>query len=198
MAQVTHEINTVLAAVDFGEETGHILSWSAAICRMAGAKLAVIHVISRREVETFRNAMNAKDSREFDPSVFFPREVRRRRIRMEVLFKRLDLEIDRISAIVDFGSPVKVILKAVTSEKADLLVFGAKDNGNVGKFLFGSVAEKLFRHCPIPVMSLRPRLLSSGTKAFSEALAPGFNQKESILVTEFNKKRLHVHVQQSV
>lgn len=180
MAQVTRIINTVLAAVDFTEDTGYILSWSATVCRMTGARLAVVHVIARNEIDSVRKAMDVKGYSEFDLSVFLLGEQGLRRVRMEELFKWLDLDPARISSIVDFGRPVEVILNTVASEKADLLVFGSKGSGGLSRFCFGSVAEKLFRHCPVPVMSLRPGLAASGTKAFAETLAPAFDLKDTI------------------
>jgi nucleotide-binding universal stress UspA family protein len=56
---------------------------------------------------------------------------------------------------ISHGAPHVEILEIVRRENADFLVFGPKGRTNLKEFLFGSVAEKLFRHSPVPVMSVR-------------------------------------------
>jgi nucleotide-binding universal stress UspA family protein len=51
--------------------------------------------------------------------------------------------------------PSEQILKTIETEDIDLVVMANKGRGNISKFLFGSAAEKVFRHSPVPVISVR-------------------------------------------
>ena len=56
---------------------------------------------------------------------------------------------------VDVGIPSEAILKTIETETIDLVVMANKGRGNISRFLFGSSAEKVFRHSPVPVVSVR-------------------------------------------
>ncbi|MFT5702609.1 MAG: nucleotide-binding universal stress UspA family protein [Desulforhopalus sp.] len=58
---------------------------------------------------------------------------------------------------IDVGVPFECILKAIDSEDIDLVVMANKGRGNISGILFGSAAEKVFRHSPVPVVSVRER-----------------------------------------
>lgn len=58
---------------------------------------------------------------------------------------------------IDTGVPFECILKAVDSENIDYVVMANKGRGNIEGILFGSAAEKVFRHSPVPVVSVRER-----------------------------------------
>lgn len=61
----------------------------------------------------------------------------------------------RMSFKIDVGNPSEQILKIIETEDIDLVVMANKGRGNLSTFLFGSAAEKVFRHSPVPVISIR-------------------------------------------
>jgi nucleotide-binding universal stress UspA family protein len=53
---------------------------------------------------------------------------------------------------VAMGDPAMEILKLIEAEKMDLVVMASR--GAKGEFPFGSVAEKIVRNAPVPVMTV--------------------------------------------
>ena len=47
------------------------------------------------------------------------------------------------------------LLKIAMQEKVDLMVMGIKGRTNLEHILVGSVAEKIFRRSPVPILSYR-------------------------------------------
>ena len=60
----------------------------------------------------------------------------------------------RVTTEAVVGAPVDRILRAVRSTKADLVVMGTHGRGLVGHVLLGSVAERVVRQSPVPVVTL--------------------------------------------
>lgn len=55
------------------------------------------------------------------------------------------------------GIPYKTILEAIETEKIYLVVIACKGRSNLIGTLHGSNAEKVFRHSPVPVLSVRSK-----------------------------------------
>jgi nucleotide-binding universal stress UspA family protein len=55
------------------------------------------------------------------------------------------------------GDPAYQIVRFARTMKADLLVVGTGDHGGLERFLVGSVAEKVSRHAPCPVLIVREK-----------------------------------------
>jgi len=56
------------------------------------------------------------------------------------------------------GDVAQSILHFAHSKQIDLIVLGTHGRGGLGKALMGSVAEKVFRQSPVPVLTLGPHL----------------------------------------
>jgi nucleotide-binding universal stress UspA family protein len=57
---------------------------------------------------------------------------------------------------VRVGSPAGEIVSAANDLKADLVCIGTHGRGGIAHFLLGSVAEKVVRQSPCPVLTIRP------------------------------------------
>jgi nucleotide-binding universal stress UspA family protein len=87
---------------------------------------------------------------------------RRENVRSQVLDElRGDLEALKaagyeVSAQVRFGEPAQEIIDCADEEEMDLIVMATHGRSGVSRLLLGSVAEKVLRHAPVPVVLLRP------------------------------------------
>jgi len=53
------------------------------------------------------------------------------------------------------GAPFQEIVASATEERADLVVMGTHGRGGLGRFLLGSVADRVIRLAPCPVLTVR-------------------------------------------
>jgi nucleotide-binding universal stress UspA family protein len=56
------------------------------------------------------------------------------------------------------GCAAECLLDCARQKKIDLIVVGTHGRGGVGKMLLGSVAEKVFRHSSVPVLTIGPNV----------------------------------------
>ena len=56
------------------------------------------------------------------------------------------------------GDPAESILDCAREKNVDMVVVGTHGRGGLGKMLMGSVAERVFRQSPVPVMTVGPHL----------------------------------------
>jgi nucleotide-binding universal stress UspA family protein len=54
------------------------------------------------------------------------------------------------------GVPYEGIVSAAAEDHADLIVIGTRGRGGIGRTLLGSVADRVIRLAPCPVLSVRP------------------------------------------
>jgi nucleotide-binding universal stress UspA family protein len=60
-----------------------------------------------------------------------------------------------LAPLVMVGDARQEIMKAIESEKADLVVAGARGRGAIGRLLLGSTSEHLLMHAPCSVLIVR-------------------------------------------
>jgi nucleotide-binding universal stress UspA family protein len=60
-----------------------------------------------------------------------------------------------VRALMRDRSPAEDILQVVSNEKIDLIVMSAHGRGGLARWTFGSVADKVARHSPCPVLLVR-------------------------------------------
>jgi nucleotide-binding universal stress UspA family protein len=64
----------------------------------------------------------------------------------------------RAFAHVRTGEPYREIVQLASDMEADLVVIGTHSRGGVSRLLMGSVAEKVQRYAPCPVLTVKPKV----------------------------------------
>ncbi len=67
----------------------------------------------------------------------------------------LDLPPDRVKTRVELGSAGEVICRAAEELSPDLVIVGARGLGTAGRWLLGSVSDRVVHHCSRPVTGVR-------------------------------------------
>ena len=54
------------------------------------------------------------------------------------------------------GDPVDEIIAYIRAEKIDLVIMGTHGRKGIDKIIFGSVADRMVKNSPVPVMTINP------------------------------------------
>jgi len=156
MKDQSGKIKHIMAAVDFSLYSRQVLEYAGEMSRITRADVCVIHIIHQKSIDQVEQAVNKARPDSFILAKHLAEESGRRELKLRAMVKNIgSLDEKKVRIRISHGIPYVGILSAVDTEDIDFLIFGAKGRSNLEGFLFGSVAEKLFRHCPVPVMSLR-------------------------------------------
>ncbi len=74
---------------------------------------------------------------------------------MKKFLSSVDFEGLENENMIKSGVPYKVLLDVVTQEAIDMVVMGAKGRSDLTDVIVGSTALKMFRRCPVPLLSIR-------------------------------------------
>ncbi|MEA3336639.1 MAG: universal stress protein [Chloroflexota bacterium] len=74
---------------------------------------------------------------------------------LEALQGELDRQGFKTRILLRDRAPAEDILDVVSAEAIDLIVISSHGRGGLARWMFGSVAEKVVRHSPCPVLVIR-------------------------------------------
>jgi nucleotide-binding universal stress UspA family protein len=142
-------LKNILLATDFSETASVAARYAKAFAEMFGATLHVLHVLEDpvpgwkppghvASVPIIRANME-QDAREQMSHVLT--EAERGRLHPRTTAK--------------WGNPFVEIVRYAKEQSIDLIVLGTYGRGPIGHMLMGSVAEKVVRHSPCPVFTVR-------------------------------------------
>ncbi len=147
-------LKRIMAGVDLSDYSPAVIEYAGELCRKTGAELVIVNVINQRELDaitTVQMLAECKLSRE--------EVVERKKVeyssRINQLIDRFGLQDLPSRIVFRVGIPYEELIRAVQDEQVQMVVIGPKGRSNVPGLLFGSAAEKVFRHCPVPLLSIR-------------------------------------------
>ena len=143
------ELQRVLVAVDFSDESRGALEYAGALAGRLGASLSLVHVVEpdlgAPNVEAPPVAVKATDSERMAEA----------KLDLSALGERM-LGICRlVETSVRSGIAFFEIAEAAKALGADFIVLGAHGLAGSSPTLLGSTVEKVVRHAPCPVLVVR-------------------------------------------
>lgn len=145
-------VKKILVPLAFSKYSKGILSYAADLAGITGAELIVANVINERDLE----AVNKISSFGYKVDVDHYMETvkKERREKLEKLMEGLTLPDERVTYTFCVGEPTDELLKLVVDRAIDMVVMGMK-NKDLSHLFTGSVAERMFHRCPVPIVSYR-------------------------------------------
>lgn len=144
-------IKRILCPVDFSEATPFALTPAVSLATEFGAELVLVHVLDYPyphvgpvvqgfDIEDYYSAMEDKAAEQLDGLI--DEDVR---------------EFAPVRTVVRRGSAFREIVRLAEEESPDLIVLPTNARTGLDHVLWGSVAEKVVRLAPCPVMTVSPR-----------------------------------------
>jgi nucleotide-binding universal stress UspA family protein len=146
-------IRKIMVAYDISDYSKEALVFASELADELKSDLMVVNVINQREVDAVKRAEMEAVSFSADQFIKDRKKDRLEQINQiieEISAKHLPIEIK-----IKTGVPFRELIQAAKDGGVDLVVMGRKGRSNLAGIFFGTTAEKMFRHCPVPLLSLR-------------------------------------------
>jgi universal stress protein A len=146
------EIRTILVPTDFSRHSEAALRYACGLAERMGSALHLLHVLT----EVMPVGPDPMLAPVLPPEYFRETEAASR----EALANVLDPAWGKPSAVemcVRWGSPVDVIVDHAATQGVDLIVIATHGRTGLSHVLLGSVAERIIRESPCPVLTIRDR-----------------------------------------
>lgn len=140
-------LKNVLVATDFGGASDTALNYGRALARTFGARLHLLHVTEN----VFMKAVGGDAYITVFPEIQKDIDDAAR----TELRARVDADTPTTVALLTSNAPATSIVEYAKTERIDLIVVGTHGRGAVAHLLMGSVAERVVRTAPCPVLTVR-------------------------------------------
>lgn len=143
------KLKSIVVPIDFSPTANKALAYAMRLADRFGGRLTVIHVVQPMAVPEFAAVSLLLENDNVKKAAL---------ARLDTLLKRMKVPshlVDR--RIVRFGTPFAEITSAAKSLKADVIVLTTHGYTGLKHALLGSTAERVVRHAPCPVLTVRDK-----------------------------------------
>lgn len=146
------EINKILYPTDFSEYSLAALPYAVNLTQQNDAKLYCLHIVEiPKEEFLLSEYMVSVDV----PHVSEDKVIRTARARLDKFVNENLSSVEKLTSRVLIGTPFIEIIRYAREQSIDLIVIGTHGRSALATMLLGSVAEKVVRKAPCPVLSIR-------------------------------------------
>ena len=142
-------IKKILCAVDFSSVSEKVADSAKSLAKPLGAEVICIHVVPSGTIYAdFGIPMNSMET-------FCTTMVSEGEKTLAEFMERHFSDMNHRGKVT-CGDFSEEILNCAKEEQADMIVMGTHGRKGMDRLLFGSVAEKVLRQAPCPVVAVRP------------------------------------------
>ena len=143
------KLKRIVCAIDFSASSDHAQGYAVGLAEVFGAELRLVHVVELPFLPTYSLAGV--------PNLALPVEQVEEGARkhMEQAVEACRAHHADTEGAVRTGSPFVEVINYAREIEADLIVVGTHGRTGLSHMLIGSVAEKIVRKAPCPVLSVK-------------------------------------------
>ncbi len=144
------EIKKILFPTDFTEASIKVLPYARYLAEKLGAKIIVLFVVEElAKYANFYVPHSALDNLEAEL-------MESAKKKMELFMEDYFSDLPQTESLVLRGDIAEEIIKTAEEKEIDLIVMGTHGRKGLEKILLGSVAERVVKNSPCPVMTVNP------------------------------------------
>jgi nucleotide-binding universal stress UspA family protein len=149
----------ILCATDFSETAE--VAWDVAceMARLHRAELMLIHVFIELPLYSMAEIPGPAVSQIWDDQQAWVKKALDERV---AAARTTGLDV---RAVLKTGAPASAIADTAAEEHADLIVIGTHGRTGLNRLVIGSVAERVVRSAPCPVLTVKPHASTAETRA---------------------------------
>ena len=147
----------IMAACDLSTYAVQVLKHAARLSRRLGSELLIVKVIDQKEIDSVKAYFSRiSESHENVTLDTYLKEMKKERyLDIQNLMGSIPKKDLKYKILVRIGRPYQELIKVIKEKDVDMVVLGTKGKNNLTGLLFGATAEKMFRECPVPLLSIR-------------------------------------------
>ncbi len=141
------KLGRILVPLDFSEHSLKALHYAQALAAQFGAELLVVNIVEQ---------VVYPGDWSYLPVAVSDFAAEKRQEILEKLTTLTANSAEKVTPMVRLGRAWQEIVQIAEEQKADLIVIATHGYTGLKHALLGSVAEKVVRHAPCPVLTVRP------------------------------------------
>jgi len=144
-------IKKILCPTDFSENSEHALKYALTLATLSQAERRLFHVVEPitypQSTELFEPVLDEVELMMKMEAAF--------QTQLEDQVSALKDEYSKITGKIVTGNTFLAIIQAARDESVDIIVMGTHGRTGLAHVLIGSVAEKVVREAPCPVLTVK-------------------------------------------
>jgi nucleotide-binding universal stress UspA family protein len=153
---MTEKVDLILVPTDFSPFSCEAFAWADVFAGKLGSKILILHVMSERAAEEMTSIPG-------NPWEKILEQEEREMVDhfQACLISDFDAAVNRETMVAVGAAPTKIV-EVAGERNASMIVMTTHGRTGLAHALMGSVAEKVLRSAPCPVLSVKPKALGKG------------------------------------